>query len=117
MNIDLFFIIAVCVVLLALVVAVVILIKNNKLNVIREHCYYLFLVAENIYGSKKGPEKLAYVCNKAYETLFPAWLKTLIDRETVTELVQKWFDDVTGLTKDYLDNGMLDHSANKTSKK
>lgn len=112
MNADLIFATAFSVILIALVVAVVVLIRNNKLNVIREHCYQLFLIAEDIYGAKKGPEKLAYVCNQVYD-LFPAWLKYMIDRETANELVQKWFDDVVSLTKDYLDNGMIDHSTTK----
>lgn len=112
MNIDLVFATVFSVILIALVVAVVVLIRNNKLDVIRKHCYQLFLIAEDIYGANKGPEKFAYVCNQVYD-LFPVWLRHLIDKETATELVQKWFDEAIELTKDYLDNGMLDHSQTK----
>ena len=109
MNVDLIFATAFSVILIALVVAVVMLIKNNKLSVIREHCYQLFIIAENIYGANKGAEKFAYVCNYVYD-LFPAWLQYMVDRETTNKLVQKWFDEVISLTKDYLDNGIIDHS-------
>ena len=85
------------------------LIKNNKLNSIRETCYWIFLKAEDIYGAKKGEEKIAYACEKAYE-LFPAWLKVLVDKETLNCLVQNWFDESTQLAKDYLDNGIIDNS-------
>ena len=109
MNIDVFFIVALVVFVAILIVALVVLIKNNKLNVIREACYTIFVKAEELYGAGTGEEKLAYACEKAYE-LFPGWLKVLVDKDTLCGLVQKWFDEITNLAKDYLDNGILDHS-------
>lgn len=109
MNIDLLFTVSVCVILAFLFVILVILIKNNKLNSIREACYWIFLKAEDIYGASNGDKKLEYACEKVYE-LFPAWLKLFVDKEMLNNLVQKWFDESTRLAKDYLDNGLLDHS-------
>jgi len=83
--------------------------KNKNLEEVRRHCYHLFLHAEIIFGSGKGQEKFDYVVEKAYD-LLPKWLKTFVGKKEFSELVQDWFDYITLLAKDYLDNGVVDNS-------
>lgn len=109
MNTDLIFTTLIFIIIAVLVVALIILIKNNRLNVIRETCYTLFIRAEETYGAKQGKAKLQYVCDMLY-AMFPTWLKLFIDEQTLKNLVQKWFDEITNLAKDYLDNGIIDNS-------
>ena len=62
-----------------------------------------------MYGAGKGQEKLNWVVNRTYEML-PPWLKFYLTKKDYKNFVQDSFDYVTKLTKDYLDNGIIDNS-------
>lgn len=103
-------IIGIAVAVITLGVMIFLFLKNKSIEEVRRYCYSLFLYAEMMYGSGEGQKKFDYVVEKAYEYI-PSWLKLFIKEEQFEETVQFWFDYITTMAKDYLDNGMLDHSA------
>ncbi len=75
--------------------------KNKTLDDIRKDVYQFILEAEHTYmESGTGKQKLKWVVSRA-RSLLPSWLQVIITEDTLTTLVQKWFDAV----KDLLDDG------------
>lgn len=83
------------------------LVVSNQWDRIRKYAEKLMLFAEdNITGSKKGKQRMAYVLDQVYQ-LLPGWLKVFVSRERMQEILQSWYNDI----KDYLDNGKVDGSS------
>ncbi len=80
--------------------------KNRTLDEIRADVYQLILRAEHMYmESGTGYQKMKYVVSRA-RSLLPSWLQFFITEDTLTALIQKWFDAV----KDLLDDGKYNGS-------
>lgn len=84
--------------------------KEAALTDLRETVYALFLKAEEKYGRHTGPEKMAWVIKKFYESVMPDNFEQLLPGTTVEKFLQDTFDTGYGKLKDFLDDGELNKS-------
>lgn len=99
-------------IIVALIIAVSIIwivysyLKERTLEQIRADVYQLVLKAEHTYRtSPSGKQKMKWVVSQARK-LLPSWLQMIISEDTLTRIIQVWFDEV----KDLLDDGKVNKS-------
>lgn len=96
-------ILAVAFIILVLAVMVYVAIKVMQkigMSKVRSIAYDGFVAAEEQFNSGEGKQKLEYVVNLARSSI-PAPFNIFITTNTVTKVVQLWFD----LCKNLLDSG------------
>jgi hypothetical protein len=82
------------------------LVINKRWEQLRVTAYKLIRQAERVFvGTKRGQEKFNFVLDRLY-TLIPGWLQFFVDRETLKEKLQEWYNHV----KDYLDDAKINNS-------
>jgi uncharacterized ion transporter superfamily protein YfcC len=84
--------------------------KEAVLADLRETAYKLFLGAEEKYGSKTGPQKMAYTITQFYKLIAPDIIEQYIKPDTVEQFLQGLFDNGCKTLKDYLDDGQMNSS-------
>lgn len=93
MNIQLIIFISV-IILFALILFILIkLLKNSKLESLRNSIIKFITKAEALYNQGENDKKFDYVFNKAYE-LLPAAFRFLISEETLKNFIQLVFDGI-----------------------
>lgn len=81
-------------------------VRDKTLEDIRTDVYQLFLMAEHMYLSGEGKQKMDYVIQSA-RALLPPVAQFFITEELLRKVIQLWFDSV----KDLLDDGKYNGSA------
>jgi hypothetical protein len=83
------------------------LVCNKKWEQLRVTAYRLILQAEKVFtGTKRGQERFEFVLDRLY-SLIPGWLQFFVDRKTLREKLQEWYNHV----KDYLDDAKINGSS------
>lgn len=98
-------IIIVAVFIFGLGVLLYLYVRDKTLEDIRTDVYQLFLMAEHIYLSGEGKQKMDYVIQSA-RALLPPFARFFITEELLQKVVQLWFDSI----KDLLDDGKYNGS-------
>lgn len=88
-------IIAIIVVAVILAITIVLAIRGKK-EIIYKMLYALVNEAENLFGSKTGKQKFAYVMEKIY-SLLPTYIKVFITYQTL----EKWIEQALVEAKEY----------------
>jgi hypothetical protein len=84
--------------------------KEATLADLRSIANALFEKAEEKYGPKTGPQKMAYAVTCFYKYIMPDNFEKLLPGETVETFLQKTFDEGRIKLKDFLDDGELNKS-------
>jgi hypothetical protein len=85
--------------------------KEAVLADLREQAYALFLKAEEKYGAKTGPDKMAYAIKLFYEYVMPDNFEKLLPGTTVESFLQGVFDNGYAKLRDFLDDGEVNGTA------
>lgn len=75
-------------VVLAILIVLIWLVLRGKKQIVYKMIYALVNEAEEIYGSKTGKLKFAYVVEKIY-TMLPAFFKVFITYNTLEKWIEK----------------------------
>lgn len=115
MSIGTYFLIAIIVLLLAVLVFHVVKTYREKgkeaaIAEMREVAYQLFLKAEKLYGRDTGKSKMEWVIGQFYRLIAPGWLSKFLSETTVTDYLQSMYDEYYVKFKDYLDDGQINGS-------
>ena len=115
MSIGTYFLIAIIVLLLAVLVFHVVKTYREKgkeaaIAEMREVAYQLFLKAEKLYGRDAGKSKMEWVIGQFYRLIAPGWLSKFLPETTVTDYLQSMYDEYYVKFKDYLDDGQINGS-------
>lgn len=81
--------------------------KEAVLADLRETAYQLFLAAEEKYGAKTGPDKMAYAIAQFYKYIVPDGIEKLLPGTTIEKFLQDTFDNGYKTLKDFLDDGEI----------
>jgi len=84
--------------------------KDAALLDLRETAWMLFQKAEEKFGAKTGPDKMAWAVKQFYLTVAPEMVKQYLPENTVEEFLQKTFESGYEKLKDYLDDGEINDS-------
>lgn len=72
---------------------------------VREFAYQVMLLAERTFSDNDGQIKFDFVVRIVYKNM-PAWLRLFLKEENMKKRIQGWYE----IAKDFLDDGMVNHS-------
>ena len=87
--------------------------KEAMLQDLRETAYILFQKAEEKYGAKAGPDKMAWAITQFYKNIMPDDYEKYLPGTTVEKFLQDTFDNGYTKLKDFLDDGMVNGISSK----
>lgn len=84
--------------------------KEAALQELREIAYALFLKAEEKFGPKTGPQKMAWAITAFYKYITKDKFTEILPDTTVEKFLQDTFDKGYEKLKDFLDDGHVNGS-------
>ena len=92
-------------IVIAIIAYIIYLIITKQWTKIRELAYQMMLFAECVFSDEDGKLKFEFVSGIVYSYL-PKWIKIFIKEEQIRKYIQEWYE----ITKDYLDDGVINDS-------